>query len=178
MVDTSMHVDEIRLLAGGRPRTEARKVSLHALERWEEHETESAPPQVLGVRALEVIDVQKAVGQLVAHVGPELLDKQASEVEHEVAPEDAFCFVHVQQCSEDTLLLDIAHVDLARDDTGFLQDDAHGIFDLRCQQRDCDKEIAIHACIHAAGEDLLAADGDKRVVGREGTPVIQPNHMV
>jgi hypothetical protein len=74
------------------------------------------------------------VGQLVAHVGAKLLDKQASEVEHEVAPEDAFSFVHVQQGSEYALLLDVAHVDLAGDDTGLLQDDAYGVFDLRCQQ--------------------------------------------
>jgi hypothetical protein len=134
MVNASMHVDQVRLLTGRRPGTQARKVGLHSLQRREEHEAESAPPQVLGVRTLEIVEVQKAVGQLVAHVGAKLLDQQASEVEHEVAPEDAFSFIHVQQGPQNAFLFDVAHVDLAGDDAGLLEDDAYRIFDLWCQE--------------------------------------------
>jgi hypothetical protein len=134
MVDASMHIDQIRLLTGGCPGMEARKIGLHSLQRGQEHEPECTPPQVLSVRTLEIVEVQKAVGQLIAHVGAKFLDKQTSKVKHKVAPEDTFCLVHVQQGSEYALLFDVAHVDLAGDDTGLLQDDAYGIFDLRCQQ--------------------------------------------
>ena len=176
-MDVAVNVDDVRLLTRGNPGAQAREVGSDALKGRQEHQAQCAPPQILRVRTAEVLQVKQAVGQFVAHVGPKLLDEQPAQVEDEVTPEDALGLVHVQQRAEYAFLFDIADVNLAGDDTRLLEYGTNGVLDLGSQQGHRHEEVPVHAGVHAARKDLLAAGRNKGVVGDKSAPVVQADDV-